>query len=61
MKLRMSTMILALLAAALPAAAHPHVFIDNRITVTFDQAMLQGIGFQWTLRPDVLRHDPRRL
>jgi len=45
------TVLLGLLAAALPAAAHPHVFISNRMTVTFDQGMLQGIGFQWTFDP----------
>jgi ABC-type uncharacterized transport system substrate-binding protein len=32
----------------LPASAHPHVFIDNAITVLFDAGMLQGITFQWT-------------
>jgi len=33
---------------ALPASAHPHVFINNRMTVVFDGRMLQGISFIWT-------------
>jgi len=40
-----------LLASALPAAAHPHVFISNHTTITFDQGMLQGVSFQWTFDP----------
>ena len=40
--------ILLLAAAALPCAAHPHVFVSNRMTVLFDQGALQGITFQWT-------------
>jgi len=31
-----------------PAFAHPHVFVNNRTTVVFDQGMLQGINFTWT-------------
>ena len=38
----------ALLLAALPAAAHPHVFISNRMTVLFDKGRLKGITFRWT-------------
>jgi ABC-type uncharacterized transport system substrate-binding protein len=36
------------LVAALPIAAHPHVFIADRMTVVFDKGMLLGISFQWT-------------
>ena len=36
------------LAAALPAFAHPHVFVNNKMTVVFDGGMLQGITFTWT-------------
>jgi ABC-type uncharacterized transport system substrate-binding protein len=39
------------LGSALPVLAHPHVFIANRSTVTFDQGMLQGISFEWTFDP----------
>jgi ABC-type uncharacterized transport system substrate-binding protein len=39
---------LLLLSAALPSFAHPHVFVDNRMTVEFEGDMLQGIGFNWT-------------
>ena len=44
----------SLLAVALAAAvsttvwAHPHVFINDRMTVVFDNDRLKGIGFQWT-------------
>jgi ABC-type uncharacterized transport system substrate-binding protein len=41
--------VVSLLAVgALPASAHPHVFINNRMTVIFDGGMLQGISFTWT-------------
>ena len=40
--------VLLLSLAALPAAAHPHVFINNKMTVTFDAGVLQGITFTWT-------------
>lgn len=36
------------LAAALPVAAHPHVFINDKITVIFGEGTLQGILLQWT-------------
>ncbi len=32
----------------MPAAAHPHVFINNKMTVAFDAGVLQGITFTWT-------------
>jgi ABC-type uncharacterized transport system substrate-binding protein len=48
---RALSFLLLLAGAALPAAAHPHVFIANHTTVTFDQGMLQGISFQWTFDP----------
>jgi len=38
----------ALLAVTSAAAfAHPHVFIDNRMTVQFDSGRLAGISFHW--------------
>lgn len=40
--------VLVFLAAAFPAFAHPHVFVNNRMTVRFDAGMLQGITFTWT-------------
>ena len=43
----LSTLLL-LAMSALPASAHPHVFINNRMTVVFDGGMLQGISFTWT-------------
>jgi ABC-type uncharacterized transport system substrate-binding protein len=33
--------------AALAAFAHPHVFINNRMTVTFDGGALKGMTFRW--------------
>jgi len=46
--------LLAAIAATLPvcaAAAHPHVFITNRTTLTFDEQEFKGITFQWTFDP----------
>ena len=37
-----------LFAGIFPALAHPHVFINNKMTVLFDGGVLQGISFQWT-------------
>lgn len=37
---------LALLAAA-GASAHPHVFIDNRMTVQFENGTLKGVAVRW--------------
>jgi len=37
-----------LVLGAQPASAHPHVFINNRMTVMFEGGILQGIGFTWT-------------
>jgi len=51
---RRITILAAVVAACGPilaAAAHPHVFIANRTTLTFDQQELQGITFQWTFDP----------
>jgi ABC-type uncharacterized transport system substrate-binding protein len=31
-----------------PAFAHPHVFINNKMTVLFDDGKLKGITFRWT-------------
>jgi ABC-type uncharacterized transport system substrate-binding protein len=39
---------LLFLSATLPTFAHPHVFVDNRMTVEFEGNVLQGIGFRWT-------------
>jgi len=41
-------MALVLLAAALPAFAHPHVFVNDKVTVQFEAGMLEGITFTWT-------------
>ncbi len=43
--------LLLVLGAATPALAHPHVFIANRTTVSFQDGKLQGFGFQWTFDP----------
>jgi nickel/cobalt exporter len=40
--------VLLLVMGTLPASAHPHVFINNKVTVRFDGGVLQGIGFTWT-------------
>jgi ABC-type uncharacterized transport system substrate-binding protein len=45
--------VLLLVGTALPAAAHPHVFIADRLTVSFEKGMLRGIGLQWTFDPMV--------
>ena len=42
-------MVLSLFAAAaFPAFAHPHVFVNDRTTVVFDGGMLKGVRFTWT-------------
>lgn len=41
-------LVLLFLAGVLPASAHPHVFVNNKMIVTFDAGMLQGISFTWT-------------
>lgn len=51
MKPRFLPLLLLALGPAVRASAHPHVFIDNRITLTFDQRMFEGIGLQWTFDP----------
>ena len=45
---RLPTCLAFLLACVLPAAAHPHVFINDKVTVLFEAGQLQGISFQWT-------------
>ena len=35
------------MAAAVSAFAHPHVFINNRMTVLFDEGKLKGITLRW--------------
>jgi ABC-type uncharacterized transport system substrate-binding protein len=39
---------LMIFVGTVPALAHPHVFISNKMTVLFDGGTLQGISFQWT-------------
>lgn len=39
---------LLLFVGIFPALAHPHVFINNKMTVLFEAGALQGISFQWT-------------
>jgi len=39
---------LALSVGGTVAFAHPHVFINDKITVAFDGGVLRGIGFTWT-------------
>ncbi|HUI73048.1 MAG TPA: DUF1007 family protein [Spirochaetia bacterium] len=39
------------LGPALPALAHPHVFIADRLTINFDKGTLHGISLQWTFDP----------
>lgn len=48
MTVRRAVLALSFLAIAAAAAfAHPHVFIDNTMTVRFDQGKLSGITFRW--------------
>ena len=35
------------LVAALAAFAHPHVFINNKMTVLFGDGVLKGMTFRW--------------
>ncbi|MGO9310042.1 MAG: DUF1007 family protein [Spirochaetia bacterium] len=37
-----------LVLSVVPAHAHPHVFVNNKMVVSFDAGMLQGISFRWT-------------
>jgi ABC-type uncharacterized transport system substrate-binding protein len=37
-----------LILGVMPAHAHPHVFVNNKMIITFDAGMLQGISFKWT-------------
>jgi ABC-type uncharacterized transport system substrate-binding protein len=48
MKRFLPVLALLLFVSILPALAHPHVFINNKMTVLFDGGKLQGITFQWT-------------
>jgi ABC-type uncharacterized transport system substrate-binding protein len=36
-----------MLFAAVPAAAHPHVFIDNRVTFVFDAGKVTALRLHW--------------
>lgn len=37
----------AVLACAAPAAAHPHVFIENRVAFDFAEGKVRSIGVNW--------------
>ena len=37
-----------LCAATVPAAAHPHVFVDNRVTFVFDAGKVTALKLEWT-------------
>ncbi len=37
--------------ASVPAMAHPHIFINNTMTVIFDRQKLSGITFRWVFDP----------
>jgi ABC-type uncharacterized transport system substrate-binding protein len=39
--------LLSVLIAAHPAAAHPHVFIDNRVTFVFDAGKVTALRLKW--------------
>jgi ABC-type uncharacterized transport system substrate-binding protein len=57
---RIGLAMLASLASAGPAAAHPHVFIDYAVTVLFDDADVKGIRMAWTfdeMYSSMLFHD----
>ncbi len=45
---RVCFLLLLLFFVASPAYAHPHVFIDNKLTFMFDAKGLAGISVQWT-------------
>lgn len=45
-----------MLLAAAPAAAHPHVFIDNRVTFVFDAGKVTGLRVHWVF-DDVFSDD----
>ncbi|HEY9593289.1 MAG TPA: DUF1007 family protein [Spirochaetia bacterium] len=45
---RAALLAVLLVASAAPLAAHPHVFINDRMTVLFDGGTLKGITFTWT-------------
>jgi ABC-type uncharacterized transport system substrate-binding protein len=48
MKRFLAGLSLLLFVGIFPAPAHPHVFINNKMTVLFEGGTLQGISFQWT-------------
>jgi len=52
MMVRRSAISLLFAAATVMAvAAHPHVFINNKMTVVFKQGELEGMTFRWTFDP----------
>jgi len=48
MKRFLADLSLLLFVGTFPAQAHPHVFINNKMTVLFEGGTHQGISFQWT-------------
>ena len=48
------------LGTALPAAAHPHIFIEEHVEVLFDQNNVTGVRMTWSfdeLYSSMLRSD----
>lgn len=46
---RLAGLVLGLLAFAAPAFAHPHIFIDAKVTITFDDSgAVVGLHHDWT-------------
>jgi ABC-type uncharacterized transport system substrate-binding protein len=64
-----ATFAVALLVAAAPAAAHPHVFIEHTVTVVMKDEQLQALRFSWvsdemfsaTLRSTFVKGKPEKL
>ena len=48
MRIRPGVFFLFTAIVAVPLSAHPHVFINNKMTVQFDENTLKGIVFHWT-------------
>lgn len=44
-----SALLWCLCRAPAPADAHPHVFIENRVQVVFDDSGMTGVRLKWTL------------
>lgn len=50
MKRLLVTLLLAL-GLGIPAAAHPHMFIDSQVTAVFDEQQLSGFRVKWKFDP----------